>query len=50
MFSNLKTIWKVMLHLFGGDEIVLGCYLKAGFELTGTTPVGGGLKMVRLVT
>ncbi len=42
-------VHKVMLHLFGGDEVVLGCYLKAGFELTGTTAAGSGLKMVRLV-
>ena len=47
--SGRPRVQKVMLHLFGGDEIVLGCYLKAGFELTGTTAAGSGLKMVRLV-
>lgn len=40
---------RAMLHLFGGDEVVLGCYLKAGFELVGTTTAGGGLKMIREV-
>lgn len=36
---------KVMLHLFGGDEVVLGCYLKAGFEIVATTTAGEGLRM-----
>jgi RimJ/RimL family protein N-acetyltransferase len=47
--ASRPGVHKVMLHLFGGDEVVLGCYLKAGFELIGTTPAGSGLKMIRLV-
>ena len=47
--AQRHRVRRAMLHLFGGDEVVLGCYLKAGFELVGTTTAGGGLKMIREV-
>ena len=40
---------KVILHLRGCDEVILGCYLKAGFELVGKTAIGDGLRMIRVV-
>lgn len=39
----------VFLNLYGHDEITLGCYLKAGFEVLGTTAQVEGLRMVRRV-
>jgi len=40
---------KVIVFLTGNNEEALGCYLKSGFELVGTTQAVMGLKMVRYV-
>jgi len=40
---------KVILNLVDGDEVALGCYLKAGFELVGTMTTAAGLRMVRML-
>lgn len=40
---------KVMLNLYSDNQAVLGCYLKAGFELVGTSNYTTGLKMIRVV-
>ncbi|HWR82826.1 MAG TPA: GNAT family N-acetyltransferase [Candidatus Deferrimicrobium sp.] len=44
-----EHVAKVMLNFFGSDAAALGCYLKAGFELVGSTRVVPGLRMERLV-
>jgi RimJ/RimL family protein N-acetyltransferase len=36
---------RVILNFHGGDETVLGCYLKAGFELVASGSGGEGLRM-----
>jgi ribosomal protein S18 acetylase RimI-like enzyme len=43
------TVTKVLLNLYNDDEVALGCYLKSGFQLVGTTPAGGGLRLIRMV-
>jgi hypothetical protein len=40
---------KVILNFFSDDEVALGCYLKAGFELVSTTNYAVGLRMERMV-
>jgi GNAT superfamily N-acetyltransferase len=47
--SQGKSVLKILLNLYSTDEEILGCYLKAGFELAGTTKHTAGLKMVRMV-
>lgn len=47
--AQRPNVVKVILNLFGGDEVALGCYLKAGFDLVGTTTYLNGLRMVRMV-
>lgn len=42
-------VQKVILFLTGDNEEALGCYMKAGFELVGTTQAVMGLKMVRYI-
>ena len=44
-----KNIAKVIITLYGSNRPALGCYMKAGFELIGTTTYTEGLKLVRLV-
>ena len=45
--SQRENITRVMIHLYGENEVALGCYLKAGFELLGTTTYTTGLRLVR---
>ncbi len=47
--AQRPNVVKVILNLFNSDEIALGCYLKAGFELVGITSYAAGLRMVRMV-
>jgi len=47
--AQKPNITKVILNFFSGDEIALGCYLKAGFELVSTTRYTTGLRMERMV-
>jgi len=47
--AERKGVHKVILFLTGHNEEALGCYVKAGFELVGTTQAVAGLKMVRYV-
>jgi ribosomal protein S18 acetylase RimI-like enzyme len=47
--AQRPNVVKVILNLFNSDEIALGCYLKAGFELVGITNYAAGLRMVRMV-
>jgi ribosomal protein S18 acetylase RimI-like enzyme len=47
--AQRPNVAKVILNLFNSDEIALGCYLKAGFELVGITSYATGLRMVRMV-
>ena len=47
--SQLPDVAKVVLNLYSEDEVALGCYLKAGFELAGASSYTMGLRMVRMV-
>ena len=47
--SERNAVHKVIIFLTGENEEALGCYLKSGFELVGTTQAVAGLKMVRYV-
>ncbi len=47
--SEKRGTVKVVINLYGENEEALGCYLKAGFELLGTTTHTVGLRMVKLV-
>jgi ribosomal protein S18 acetylase RimI-like enzyme len=47
--AQRRGVAKVVLNLYGDDEVALGCYLKAGFELVGTSSYTVGLRMVRMV-
>ncbi len=42
-------ITKVLINLYADSEEALGCFLKAGFELTGTARHVQGLQMMRVV-
>ncbi|UCC43538.1 MAG: GNAT family N-acetyltransferase [Candidatus Zixiibacteriota bacterium] len=42
-------ITKVLINIHTPNEEALGCYLKAGFELVGTSTYGEGLQMIRTV-
>ena len=44
-----REVTRVMINLYNDNEIALGCYLKAGFELVGTATHTMGLKMVRVI-
>jgi len=44
-----RDVGRVVVNLYNDSEIALGCYLKAGFELTGTATHTMGLRMARLV-
>jgi len=45
--AHHPRVRRVVLNFHHGDETVLGCYLKAGFELVGSGPDGEGLRMER---
>lgn len=47
--AQRDNVAKVLINLYGESEEVLGCYLKAGFELLGTTTYTTGLKLIRSV-
>jgi RimJ/RimL family protein N-acetyltransferase len=47
--AEQPNVTRVILNFFSGDEVALGCYLKAGFELVGTARHTAGLRMERLV-
>ncbi len=47
--AQRQNVAKVILNFSSGDEVALGCYLKAGFELVSTTDYAAGLRMERVV-
>ena len=48
--AQRSNVAKVILTLHTANEVTLGCYLKAGFDLVGTAGHRSGLRMVRMVT
>lgn len=42
-----RGVAMVTANLFGNHEIALGCFLKAGFEVAGTSKYTEGLRLVR---
>jgi hypothetical protein len=48
--SQRPKVRQIQVNLYSASEEALGCYLKAGFELVGTSPWTMGLKLVRLVS
>ncbi len=47
--ATQRGVAKVLVNLYHHSEEALGCFLKAGFELTGTAVHVEGLKLMRLV-
>lgn len=47
--ASRPDVSRVMINLYHDSAEVLGCYLKAGFELAGTATHIEGLKLVRPV-
>lgn len=47
--AQRSDIAKVVLSLYDENEVALGCYLKAGFELAGMSQHITGFRMVRMV-
>ncbi len=48
--ASRPGIAKVIIKLFQENPIALGCFMKAGFEITGTTSYTTGLRMIKNVT
>lgn len=47
--ASRQGVAKVIINLFGTNEAALGCYVKAGFDLAGTSKFTEGLRMIRMV-
>lgn len=47
--ASRSDIAKVIIKLFEENPIALGCFMKAGFEITGTTSYIAGLRMIRFI-
>ena len=47
--ASRSDIAKVIIKLFNENPIALGCFMKAQFEITGTTSYTSGLRMIRFV-
>lgn len=47
--SETPGVLRVLINLYHQDSEVLGCFLKAGFEISGTATHVEGLRLVRLV-
>lgn len=47
--SRRSGVSQVLINLIGDDEDILACYVKAGFEITGTNAHTVGLKLIRIV-
>jgi len=47
--ASRSDIAKVIIKLFHENPIALGCFMKCGFEITGTTSYTAGLRMIRFV-
>jgi ribosomal protein S18 acetylase RimI-like enzyme len=47
--AGRKAVSQVLLNLYVVDEDILSCYLRAGFEILGTSEHMAGLRLVRLV-
>ncbi len=47
--ASRSDIAKVIIKLFQENPIALGCFMKVGFEITGTTSYTAGLRMIRFV-
>ena len=44
-----SDVAKVVMNIYNDNPIAVGCFLKAGFELAGTTNYTEGLRMVRYI-
>lgn len=47
--SRRQGVSQVLINLLGEDQDILSCYLKAGFEIVGTTSHTTGLRLTRVV-
>jgi len=45
-----KGVAKVIINLYKENTAILGCYFKAGFQISSTTTYTEGLRLIRLVT
>lgn len=48
--STRPDLTKVLINLYTDSSEALGCYLKAGFELAGTSQHVSGLRLIRTVS
>ncbi len=44
-----NDVAKVIINLYNENSVALNCFLKAGFELAGTTTYTQGLRIIRMV-
>ena len=47
--ASYNNVAKVTAVLYDENPIALGCFMKAGFELSGTTGFTEGLKLIKIV-
>ncbi|UCG61280.1 MAG: GNAT family N-acetyltransferase [Candidatus Zixiibacteriota bacterium] len=47
--SARNDVAKVIINLYNENSVALSCFLKAGFELVGTTTHTQGLRILRMV-
>ncbi len=47
--ANRSDIAKVIINLYNENPVALGCIMKAGFELVGTTSYTQGLRLVKII-
>ncbi|MFQ5498083.1 MAG: GNAT family N-acetyltransferase [Candidatus Zixiibacteriota bacterium] len=47
--SGKSRVERVLVNLYNENEAALACFLKAGFELTGTSAHVKGLRMMRVL-
>jgi ribosomal protein S18 acetylase RimI-like enzyme len=47
--AEMPGVLRVLINLYNDSSEVLGCYLKAGFEISATATHIEGLKLVKLV-
>lgn len=47
--SSRSDITKIIINLYQDNPIALGCFMKAGFEISSTTSYTTGLRMVKYI-
>ena len=50
MAASRADIAKVIIKLFHENPVALGCFMKCGFEITGTTSYTTGIRMIKFIS